>query len=47
MNGMQLTAYQHPCYEAEETLNPKFHQVGYIDTRHLVSLIVTTNIGEE
>lgn len=47
MQDFQLVAHQHPCYEAAETLDPRFHQVRYLDAKYLVSVTLTANIGEE
>jgi len=46
MNKQQLTAYQNPCFEAEETSNPKFKNYGRIFHLNL-SVILTVNIGLE
>ena len=47
MKDFQQIAYQHPCYEAEETLDPRFTRSGYVDARYYISVIFTANIGEE
>lgn len=46
MNRDQLTAYSSPCYEAEETTNPKFCHLAKHGNLYL-SVILTANIGLE
>jgi hypothetical protein len=46
MQPWQFVAYQHPCYLAEETMDPRFSHLWTVDGS-TVSLILTANIGEE
>lgn len=46
MDRCQLKAYQSPCFEAEETLNPAFKHTAKCGKLYL-SVILTANIGLE
>lgn len=46
MNRQQTIAYEHPCFEAEETAHPRFRHAGMVNNVP-ISVILTLNIGLE
>lgn len=46
MNRNQIEAYLSPCFEAEETTNPRFRSLARYGNLYM-SVILTANIGLE